>query len=451
MTDPLETLERELRASGIPSLALRGYVALLQRSPLTVAGLSRELGLDRSEGYRLTRSLRSLGLVSGWGRPLSVSARAPPEVLSALHRRVRARRDRLARVLEHLEREEGTRGLGPWDFQRARPLRLVEGERRVTEAFEGIMELARRRVDSFLYIEGAARAGNFARLRAATRTQARGVRFRAVVEVTAENLPFFEQASALGAMRHVPGLRYTRYYVIDGKGVLLLLLPLSRQPRRHSEVAIWLTSPELVRFFAMNFEQMFGVGQQLSQRVAELRRGLPLELPLDPRRLGGALERLHQALGSLGAIYGAVGSTMDLTPSLERLASELGRSLACRPGTREGSLALLRRRWGSRKLGRLTWEEGTGNQVRWEGCTVCGAGGNLPSFCEKVLRSAVGASLGPGWRLTDPPSASPSMDGVHRVWTERILPPPTPRDGGKASTGSAGLVRTPVTTQNEQF
>ncbi len=260
MSDPLEPLGRQLRAAGIPSLPLRGYLLLLGRGPLFVAELSRELGLDRSEGYRLSRTLRSLDLASCQGRPLTVSAREPPRVLSALHRRVRARHDRLARVLEQLEQDPGIRGPGPWDFQRARPLRMAQGERRVTEVFEGIMELARRQVDSFLYIEGAARAGDFARLRAAARARARGVRFRAVVELTPENLPFFEQASALGEMRHVPGLRYTRSYVIDGKGVLVLLLPLSRQPGRHSEVGLWVTSPELVRFFALNFERMFRGG-----------------------------------------------------------------------------------------------------------------------------------------------------------------------------------------------
>ena len=427
MNDPIEALERQLQVAGTPPLPLRGYLLLLRRGSLPIAELSRELGLDRSEGYRLARSLRSLDLASCHGRPLTVSARGPPRVLAALHHQVLARRERLARVLKQLDQEPGIQGLGPWDFQRARPLRMAEGERRVTEAFEGIMELAQRQVDSFLYIEGAARPGNFARLRAAARARARGVRFRAVVEVTPENLPFFEQASTLGEMRHVPGLRYTRYYVIDGKGVLVLLLPLSRQPRRQSEVGIWVTSPELVKFFDLNFQRMFQVGKPLRKRVAELRRGFPADLPLDPRRLGGPLERLERVLGGLGTIFRTDGRGMDLAPSLEKLAGELSMSLAGRGVTREASLFRLRRDFVSRKLGRLSWDEGPRASIRWEGCPLCGPGGMPPSFCDQFLTSAVRATLGPGWQVSRSPSPGSGARGAHQVWTERI-----PRPGGPA-------------------
>ena len=428
MNDPLEPLERQLRVAGTPPLPLRGYLLLLRRGSLPIAELSRELGLDRSEGYRLARSLRSLDLASCHGRPLTVSARRPVQVLAALHQRVLARRERLARVLKQLDQEAGIQGLGPWDFQRARPLRMAEGERRVTEAFEGIMELAQRQVDSFLYIEGAARPGNFARLRAAARARARGVRFRAVVEVTPENLPFFEQASALGEMRHVPGLRYTRYYVIDGKGVLVLLLPLSRQPRRQSEVGIWVTSPELVRFFEMNFQRMFRVGKPLGERVAELRRGPPADLPLDPRRLREPLERLERVLGGLGAFFGTDGRGMDLVPSWERLARGLAVSLAARGATREVSLSRLRRGFVSRKLGRLSWGGGPRASIRWAGCTLCGPGGMPPSFCEEFLTGAVRAALGPEWRVGRSLSSGSGARGTHRVWTERISRPGGPGD-----------------------
>jgi hypothetical protein len=449
MTGQLDALERHLRVAGTPLLALRGYLTLLRLGPLSGAELSRELGLDRSEGYRLSRTLRGLGLGEGKGRPLLVSAKGPDRVLAALEEQARARRDRLARLLVRMEREEGRQGFGPWDFQRARPLRLVEGERKVTEAFEGIMELAQHRVDSFLYIEGVAGPANFARLRAAARARARGVRFRAVVEVTPDNLPFFERASALGGMRHVPGLRYTRYYVIDGKGVLVLLLPLSRGPRSRREVALWVTSPEVVRFYAMNFEQMFRGGLPLSQRVRELRRGFPRRVPLAPREMGSSLDRLQAALGLLGTVWGGGGKALDLGPSLERLGSELGASLA-RP-TRTGAPPHLPQTWRRRRLGRLRWSEGREIRVRWEACRICGPGGFPVSFCEQLLRGAVRASLGPGWGLRSVSPRDPPRKGVHVLWAERIPPAERSPHVRRRSGAVVGLVRTPVTVPNEQY
>lgn len=402
---------------GIPEPLARAYLVTARDGPLSASELAQAVGIHRVEAYRTAQGLVARGLVAATGRPREYRAISVEELLERFEAETHRRLHHLQQNRSQLLRDWHAENIAPGLMPDSRRFQLLEGRPAVTAAFVRLMGLLRREVRSVLGLGEGVSSPDPVRFQAARDAQQRGVRMLAVTEVRADQIPLVQRLASLGDIRHVDGLRFPRYYLMDGVGLLGLItvdaFHAGSGPK--DEIAFYTTDPAIVKFHQQNFRRLWNAGTPLADRISEIsppKQGMSVVLRgQEADGLNPSQKLLGRAMDAFQVDHIEVPDQLYHDMIGDRVGNAMARLLEGQ--TPNEILTSLERLYSRNGLGRVEVKRHDPLTITIHGCRACGPGPHsIPArVCESVLRSILTARLGSGYRIR----REPAPRGSHRL------------------------------------
>lgn len=404
-------LVRLMGDHGIPESLARAYLVTVRDGPLSASELAKAVGIHRVEAYRTAQGLVARGLVAATGRPREYRAIPVPDLLERFEAETHRRLHDLQQNRNDLLRAWESENIAPGLLPDARRFQLLEGRPAVSAAFVRLMGLTRREVRSVLNLGEGITAPDAVRFQAARAAQLRGVRLEAVTEVRADQVPLAQRLAALGEIRHVEGLRFPRYYLLDGTGLLGMITvdAFYAGEETRDEIAFYTTDPAIVRFHMQHFRRLWLAGVPLAEHLAELRPPAAEPWAVQRGREGDALEPTRLLLARTMDAYQIDRIELEREPIEELIGGRIGREIsgAVSGRTPLEVLTSLGRYYLQQGLGKVEFARHAPTKVVVRSCRACFPGPEAisPRLCEAMLKSLLQHRLGAGYRVRAVPQA----------------------------------------------
>ena len=276
-----ESLRKALKGFGLTDLEVEIYLLISKHGASSGSDVAHLLRKDKAQVFRTLKSLQTKGFVEA---TLEVPTRfAPAAFEKVLESTIKAKKDEAARI-------EDTEGLllNYWKNLNKKspdlPLEkfvVIEGQHRVYSKIEQMIREANGQICTILTVPSLLRVEQAGLLDAASAGSLKSkvqVRFlthllekdvtpiKAFMKRTAKN-----KANIVGRVP-VFGLRpFPRLFVRDDEEALFFLKSQTEESTRvQDEICLWTNSKEIVKAFAMVFEDYWNNATEMGKRIAEI-------------------------------------------------------------------------------------------------------------------------------------------------------------------------------------
>lgn len=275
--DSLQSSERisQLYRYGLSPLQARIFVDLMKYGPSKAKDLTKRLGLNRVDVYRILNALKKRGLLEVTVQSPLVFAAVPPNqaVMILLEeeeekfRKLRIGAKDLLEWLKSIHPVTPTVGVDELDS----PMFKVLYGRQVVETWRKMLREAKKGVVATWSEYGL----DFQSERGFTEPYIacieRSIPVRVVTVITRKNLPYARQYGNILNLRHNPTSRNSlRYLIIDDDQACISTTSLLVDHSNQSPSSLWTNSRAFIETMRAEFEVLWASGTDLDSRLKEI-------------------------------------------------------------------------------------------------------------------------------------------------------------------------------------